>query len=389
MFPCSAAARRPRPYNSGVTVRRAIWCEVRPAALQANLRALKARAGGVRCYAVVKANGYGHGAALAARAFLDAGSEALAVHNGAEAADVRAAGLTAPLLYLGAPLRDELPALVEMDLEIAVPEAATADALAAAARAGGRRVPVHLKIDTGMNRLGVQAEDAVPLAQAVARHPELELLGIFSQFACADEPDPAPTREQIRRFDGALAALAAAGLRPPIAHLCNGVGIISYPEAAYDAVRPGLALYGISPLRAGSVPVPLEPALTWKARVVFVKQIPAGATVSYGATWRAPRPTTLATLAVGYKDGYPRACANRGAVLLNGKRAPVAGRVCMDVMMVDATDCGPVRIGDEAVLLGAQGGDRITGWELADWAETMPYEILCRIDRALPRVAVD
>ncbi len=381
--------RRLRPYNGGVPALRATWCEIRPAALQANLRALKARAGGVHCYAVVKANGYAHGAALAARAFLDAGSEALAVHNAAEAAELHKAGITASVLYLGAPLLAEVPVLVTSGMEIAVPSPEIVEALALVARELKRRVPVHLKIDTGMNRLGVQAEDALPLAQAVARHPELELRGIFSQFACADEPDPAPTREQMRRFDGALTALAAAGLRPPVAHLCNSVGIISFPEAAYDAVRPGLALYGISPLRAGSGPVPLEPALTWKARVVFVKQIPAGAAVSYGATWRAKRPTTLATLAVGYKDGYPRACANRGAALLNGRRAPITGKVCMDVLMVDATDCGPVRVGDEAVLLGAQGGDRIAAWELADWAETMPYEILCRIDRALPRVAVE
>ncbi len=361
---------------------RRCWAEIDLAALQHNLAAVRAQVGdGVRVMAVVKANAYGHDVrhvvpALAGRV------EMFGVANVAEAREVRALAAETPVFLLGPALPEERAEIVAAGF---VPSVSSAtEAREFGALAGGRRVPVHLVIDTGMGRIGVWQEEAAAVAREILALPSLEITGIASHFPSADE-DAAFTREQIAHFQGVVAELKLAGLSRPLVHLENSAGVIGFPAAGGDMVRPGLMLYG-------SAPVPdfqprLRAVMSWKTRVTLVREVGAGRGISYGRAFIAPHPMRVATLATGYADGYRRHLSGREAsVLLRGQRCAVLGRVTMDQIVADVSALPGIECGEECVLLGRQGREEILAAELAQKAGTIPWEIFTGIGRRVERV---
>jgi alanine racemase len=367
------------------------WANVDLDAVVHNVRALREHVAPARFCAVVKADGYGHGALAVSRAALAAGADWLAVAQVPEAVALRAAGIDAPLLVLSEPRHDELDVAVGLDARITVYSPDTVAALTQAADRLGLTEPVrvHLKVDTGMRRVGVEPDDAVALAKSIAESPRLELEGVFTHFPVADEPGNDVTSTQVTRFDQVMEELRDAGFDPPIRHAANSAGALCVPEARYDLVRCGIVVYGIPPAPGLAGMVDLRPALSLVSEVSFVKEVPAGEGVSYGHRGRTWRDTVVATVPIGYADGVFRALPVSGAdVLIHGRRRPMLGVVTMDQLMVDcgprgSDDGPPVRPGDKVVLLGAQGGDQITPDEWAEKLGTISYEVVCAIG---PRV---
>jgi alanine racemase len=300
---------------------------------------------------------------------------------------LRRAGFRAPILVLGGVLGDQIPLFLDHDLMLAASSVDKLQAIDGHARARGVRARVHLKIDTGMERIGVHWYTAEKLLEASLRCAHLEVVGIFSHLASSDEADGAFTRLQLERFLEVCSFYERRSLPTPTRHLANSGAILQHPDTWLDLVRPGLLLYGAWPGAEVPRAVPVRPAIRWVSRVVFFKVVEAGAGVSYGSTWRAPRQTRVVTVPVGYGDGYPRALSNRAEVLIHGKRYPVVGRVCMDQLMVDL-GWDSAYNGDEVVLLGSspEGGAPLTAEELAAWAGTIPWEILTGINTRVQRV---
>jgi alanine racemase len=289
---------------------------------------------------------------------------------------------------LGGIFPEEIPALLEGNLTPVLPshEAIEAMARVAGTRHGSAPLPVHLKIDTGMSRLGLPAEDVLSLLRS-SWPAALQVEGLMSHLARAEEPEPASTEDQLAKFRAFLDAVKSMGWAIPLAHIAGSAAILRFPSSRFNMVRPGLMLYGYAP---DSPPTTtLRPALKWKTRIAQVKRIGPGEAVSYGATFVAARPSTLAVLPVGYADGYGRGLSNKGRVLIGGRPAPVVGRVCMDLTIVDVTDHPLPHPGDEVVLLGEQGSDRITADDLAGWLGTISYEILSRIGRRVVRTYLE
>ena len=358
--------------------------EISLPALRHNLQQVVQRIGTAAILAVVKADAYGHGAIPVSRTLLAAGAHQLGVATVEEGLALRGAGVTAPILVMGD--IGDIPTIQRANLTPVLP---SRDAVETAARlADPRTVPlcVHLKVDTGMSRLGLTPDEALSMLKS-GWPPTLQLEGVMSHLASADEPDDKPTEQQLARFRTFLDAIRSAGLKVPTAHIANSAAILRFPASRFDLVRPGLMLYGYS--TGSSRAADLRPALTWKTRVIQTKRVAAGQPVSYGGTFVATRPTTLAVLPVGYADGYGRALSNKGHVLLGGRPAPVVGRVCMDLTVVDVTDHPAVRPGDEAILVGRQGSAAITADDLAAWQNTISYEVLCRIGPRVTRVYRD
>ena len=362
------------------------WAEIDASAITRNVRALKALTPpGTRFMAAVKADGYGHGALVAANAALAGGADRLGVATVDEGVELRAAGITVPVHILAEPPADAAPAVVEHSLTPTVTTRAFASALSRAAVAAGREVPYHLKIDTGMNRIGVPAEEAAETATALASAEGLVLEGVFTHFATADVPGDWEFDRQLERFRRALDDLRDNGVRPPLTHAANSAATVLRPDTHFDMVRCGIAIYGLHPAETTRGRVELQPAMTVKARVSLVKRIGLGDGVSYGFTWHASGPTTIATLPIGYGDGVHRVLSNRMEVLIGGHRCRQVGRICMDQLMVEVPPSIPVAEGDEAVLVGTQGDERITMDEIAGLAGTINYEMACafalRLDR--------
>jgi len=365
---------------------RPTWAEIDLAALRHNLRALRQRVGPhVKVMGVVKADAYGHGAGPVARTLADAGIDMLGVATVEEGVELREAGVGTPVLVMGLAPEADLADALAHDLTLTVDGSATAGPIERAAAERGAPAPVHLKIDTGMNRLGVRAEAAARAAAEVAARPHLRLEGAYTHLACADEPDDAVTPGQLSAFAEALEAVRAAGLAPSLVHAANSAALLTRPEAHFDMVRSGLALYGVLPSEAGRQ-VPLRPILALKSRLMAVKRVRAGEGVSYGHRWRAGRESLLGVLPVGYADGYPRALTNRAQVRAAGRLVPVVGAVCMDMVMVDLTDVPEATPGLEVALLEAEGASPLSASALAEAAGTIPYEILTGIGRRVPRV---
>ncbi len=364
---------------------RPTWVEVDLGAIAANVAALKAQAAAPRLMAVVKADGYGHGMVPAARAALAGGADWLAVALVEEGQTLRAAGVDAPVLVLTEPPPGAAGALLDARLTPTVYSPEFTAALDREARdRGGARVGVHLKLDTGMRRVGVppaQWEDAL---RRVGAAEGLHLEGLWSHFAVADEPDHPFIAHQAREFRRGLALAASLGLRPEFAHLCNSAGTLHLHDEHHDMVRPGLAVYGLEPAPGLAGATRLRPALTWRSQLSFVKRVAAGEAVSYGLRWTAPRETTIGSVPAGYADGVTRALSDRGQVLLRGRRVPIAGTVCMDQFLVDAGEL-PVAAGDEVVLIGAQGDAAVTADDWAAWLGTINYEVVCGIGKRVPR----
>ena len=362
------------------------WAEVDPAAIEHNVAVVRNAAGGTPVWAVVKADGYGHGALLAAEAALRGGADGLCVALVQEGVQLREAGVSAPVLVFGEQPLAELDAAVRHGLASTVYSLRQVDALDTVARAAGVVHPVHLKVDSGMHRVGCDPADALSIAAAVGAAPGLRLEGVYSHLAVADEPDHPFTAQQVAVFDRVLGELAAAGVRPEVVHLANSAGALAHPSARRSLVRAGIALYGISPgagvdhLAAG-----LRPALSLHARVSLVRRVRAGEGISYGLRHTFATDTTVAVLPIGYADGVPRRLfAVGGEVLIGGRRRPIVGVVTMDQLVVDMGD-DDVAVGDHAVLIGRQGDDEITAAEWADRLGTIGYEIVCGVSRRIER----
>ncbi len=359
------------------------WAEVDLDAYRANLRAIRQWVGPqVQVFAVVKANAYGHGLVPLAQAALQAGATRLVVHRLEEGLALRAAGITAPILLLGYVPLAAAAQVARYDLIPTVITLEFVRALAAHA-SPARPHPVHINVDTGMGRYGLLPPEVVDFLRALREIPGVQVEGLYTHFATADEADTTYLRHQWRVFQDVLAAVDAAGLMPPIRHACNSAATFALPEAHLDAVRPGIATYGLRPSLAWDAPVPLRPVLTWKSRVARVRTLPPGSGIGYGRTYITQRPTTVALVPVGYGDGYVRRLSNRAQVLVRGRRAPVVGRVSMDQIVVDVSAIPGVALEDEVVLLGRQGEEHIPAEEIAAWAETINYEVTTLL---LPRV---
>ncbi|MEX2100796.1 MAG: alanine racemase [Acidimicrobiia bacterium] len=365
---------------------RAVWSEVDLGAIRHNVRVLGELADPAELLVVVKANAYGHGAVPVALAALDAGAAWLGVARVEEGVQLREAGIEAPILLLSEAPTWAADTVVGHGLTPVVYTEAGIDAIAkAVATSSSPTTAVHLKIDTGMHRVGCAPEAAVALAEQVVAHDELVLGGVCTHLAVADEPDDPYTAEQLRAFDAAVADLCARGLDTGLLHAANSAAALACPSARYDLVRVGISVYGIPPSRGLAGGADLRPAMTLTARVMFVKTLPAGARLSYGLRYELGRPARIATVPAGYADGVPRNLGVAGGeVLIGGIRYPIAGIVTMDQLMVDVGDA-PVEAGDEVVLLGAQGDDEVSALEWAEHLGTISYEIVTGIGARVPR----
>lgn len=354
-------------------------------AIEHNVRVLRDLVAPADIWAVVKADGYGHGAIAVSEAAAAAGADWLAVALVEEGAVLRKAGVQAPILLLSQPRLTDLPVAVRFDLRVCLHSSTAAEVLASAARAQGTVARVHLKVDTGMNRVGVAPADALAVAREIERRPELELEGVFTHCAVADEPDDPFTDVQLDRFESVLDELAEAGISPALRHAANSATAIVHPRGRYDLVRAGISVYGIAPAPGLAADLDLRPALTLRAEVSMVKRVPAGEGVSYGLRHRTERDTTVATVPIGYADGVPRRLGLAGgSVLVGGRRRPILGVVTMDQLMVDCGD-DHVEVGDEVVLIGRQGDEEVTAEEWAGMLDTIAYEIVCGIGPRVPR----
>jgi alanine racemase len=401
---------------------RPAWVEVDVDAIEANVRAIRGFVGArTDVLAVVKADAYGHGLVPAARAALAGGAAMLGVAIPEEVACLRDAGIDAPVLIMGCVLPHQAEEIIALDASAVVSYPEAARALADAAHDAGTHARLHVKVNTGMGRVGVRWSEAVDLIRDVAAMPGVMLEGVMTHFATADYEDQTSAHTQLARFSGVIDGAAAHGIAPRYRHCANSAAVTFLPEAHFDLVRPGLILYGVPPVplardippetgyepihpatkrvdyararteetRERYVPFALRPALALKARVVQVHQLPAGDAVGYGLTYRPKRASTYALLPLGYADGLARALSNRGWALIHGHRAPIAGRVSMDQVLLDITDVLPlaeIRVGDIAVLIGHQGDDAITAWEVGLGMGSIAYEALTGLGARLPRV---
>jgi len=373
-----------------------ICAEIDLSRIAANALILKAHAGKARLMAVVKANAYGHGAEQVARTALENGASWLGVARVSEAVTLREAGIEAPILILGVTTEAGVPLLIRYALRQAVVDAGHARMLSQAAERLGGKVLGHIKVDTGMGRVGFDAvqdpgeESARACASAIleaAALPGLHAEGIFTHFATADEANLVEARNQLARFSSVIEDLEARGLTFELRHAANTAGIFTLPEARFDMVRGGISLYGMNPsakVRVDALGV--RPAMKVKGHIVQVKRVKKGAFVSYGGTWQAEQETVVATVPCGYGDGYPRLLSGRGHMLVRGRRVPVLGRVCMDMTMVDVTGIDGVAVGDEVVIMGSQGDATVSADEIAEAIGTINYEVTCMVASRVPRI---
>jgi alanine racemase len=369
------------------------WAEVSLAALGENFHAVQKHVGeGVTICAVVKADGYGHGAVECALALEAQGAPWLGVTDAAEGRALRGAGIWTRILLMTGIWKGEEDGIVAHNLTPTIWETWHIELLEKAARKQQVDLPVHLKVDTGMNRLGAAMEALPQLCAKLAVCKHLHLEGVSTHFASAEVLDAVDAPRQMKVFEEALAVLAAHGFHPPLVHMGNSAAVSARPDTWKTMVRPGILLYGYSlpVMRGGNVvaepTLPLTPVLTWKTRVLTVKDVAAGEAVGYMGSYVTKERSRIAVLPVGYADGYPRLLSNRARVLVRGEYAPVVGRVSMDLTTVDVGHIPNVAVGDEVVLIGANNGKSVDAVELARLCETVPYEILCGISQRVPRV---
>jgi alanine racemase len=363
---------------------RPTWAAVSLGRLRANLAAVKAQAAPARVMAILKANAYGHGLEAVARC-LAPQADAFGVALVEEGIALRRLGIETPVLVMGGIWTRQIPLFLEHRLTFTVPSLARLRDIEAAAAADAARAKVHLKVDTGMERIGVHHYSAEPLLDAAARSPHVEVEGIYTHFANADAADLAHARLQLERFHEVLRFYEQRSLPVPVRHVANSAALLRMPESRLDMVRPGILLYGVYPFPGAPRAVAVSPALSWRSRVVYFKVVEAESPVSYGSTWKSDHKVRLVTVPVGYGDGYFRSMSNRAEVIVRGERHPVVGRICMDQAMVNI-EWGTAYDGDEVVLIGEQGVARVTVEELAEWAGTIPYEILTAINDRVPRI---
>lgn len=357
--------------------------------IRRNILAIRAAVGADRKILIaVKANAYGHGAVEVSRMAEKAGVDWLGVATVPEGLELRKAGISLPILKLSPLFPEEMEAAISSKIAIAVCEQSNIRAAQEACAAKNLRGELHLKIDTGMGRVGCRPEEAPAIASFIEKQcPNLRLQGVFTHFPVSDEGDPSYTRAQLKRFKAAVEEVnAAIGRRVELAHCSNSGAVLAHPEAWMDMVRPGVMIYGHYPDEETPKTIPLQPGMSIVTRLSCVKKVAKGTDISYGRTWTAPRDTYVGTMPVGYADGFNRLFSGKGRALINGRSCPVIGRVCMDQSMVDLGPDAADKVGDQAVLMGAQGGQSITCEEWARVLGTITYEVTCQISPRVTRV---
>lgn len=373
---------------------RPTWAEISLSTLRENFRAVQAFVGPrVTVCAVIKADAYGHGATPCALALEAAGANWLGVTTTDEGMPLRSAGVRNRILLMTGFWRGEEEEVVRQNLTATVWEPWHVELLSdAARRLGAPPQPIHLKIDTGMGRLGVTLAELASMCRVIQRAPHVVLEGVSTHFASSEVADAPETQLQIENFERALRVVKDAGLSPALCHMDNTGGILSRPDSWKDMVRPGIALYGYTlPLRDEKSPADkralhIQPALSWRTRIISIRQYAAGQAIGYGGTYKTTTPSRIAVLPVGYADGYRRALSNRGRVIIRNAYAPIVGAVSMDLTLVDVTGIPGAAEGDDALLIGRQGSLKVDAAELAELSGTVPYEILCGISKRVPRV---
>ncbi|MCK4647941.1 alanine racemase [bacterium] len=336
--------------------------------------------------AIVKAQGYGHGMVQVSRPLEKEGVNYFGVTSPSEAFLLRKEGIKSPILILGPTMLEEIEKIIKKDITQTICTKEMALVLQGECKKLKKRFKVHIEVDTGMGRTGVPYQRALKLVKEVAKISELKVEGIFTHFSTADEEDKSFTKEQIKRFKEVLEKLEAEGIDIPLRHAANSAGILNFPESYFNMVRPGLALYGIYPSEYVSRSLDLHPVMSLKSKVTYLKRVKKGATISYGKTYVTNKNTTIAILPIGYEDGYNRLLSNKGEVIIRGKKVKIAGRVCMDQTILDMGEVSDVKVGDEVVLIGKQGKERVSVEEIAKKVETVPHEVICRIAERVPRI---
>ena len=353
-----------------------------------NISEIRKRIGDkVKIMAVVKANGYGHGAVEVAKIALKSGAQCLAVATLEEAVELRKAGIQSSILVFGLSPPTQAQQIVKHNLSQTVCNMDLVRALSTEAQFQGKTAKIHVKVDTGMGRLGIAPEKVTDFVKQISHLKGIEIEGIFTHFSVADK-DKSFTELQIKRFKEVVANLEKEGIHIPIKHTANSAAILDVPSSYFDLVRPGIMLYGLYPSTKVNHTINLKPVMSFKTEVAFLKTVPAGASLSYGRTFTTKEKSIIATLPVGYADGYSRALSNKGEVLIKGKRAPVVGTICMDMTLVDVSHIPDVRVGDEVVLFGRQEGAQISVDELSSKIGTINYEIVCGISKRVPRIYI-
>ncbi len=356
------------------------------AAIAYNIQQVKQRVHPAQVMAVVKANAYGHGAIPVAETALHAGATYLGVALVEEGIEIRHWGITAPILVLGGFFPDQIPAFLANDLEFTLYSEENLAALRQAAKALPQKPRVHVKIDTGMGRVGVSTEQAEQFVTALARTKEIELVGLYTHFATADENDKGYANWQLQCFREVIDKLERQGIQIPLKHAANSGAILDLPDSYFNMVRPGIMIYGYYPSPTTSESLLLRPAMTLKSRVLFVKEVAASTSISYGRKFITQQSTRIATVPLGYADGYNRLLFNRSKVAIAGQIHPVVGRVCMDQILVDVGLDSPVAVGDEVVLFGPGYGREVSVTRICELLETIPYEVCCWVSYRVPRV---
>jgi alanine racemase len=365
-------------------------CFIDLEALRWNFRQIRDKVGPqVKILSMVKANAYGHGAPAVARTLAAEGTEAFGVATLEEAIELRNAEIRSPIIVLAGAYPEQLDQFFEHNLTPAVHDLQGLQRWDAAVHGRGRSLNIHLKIDTGMGRIGLLPAEIGSWLPELKKLKSLKIEGAFSHFSHAESVEGDYTRKQLEIFQSVIDHLRDETISPPLVHLANSAATITLPQAYFDMVRPGLMLYGIYPSPAMASQITLKPVLSWKTQILQLKKVPVGTSISYGQTFITNRESLIATLPIGYADGYQRLLSSRGAVLVHGQRAGVIGRVCMDLTMIDVTDIRGVKQGDEVVLLGRQGSTEISVDEMAAWSNTISYEILTSIGTRVPRIYYD
>ncbi|MBI4548162.1 MAG: alanine racemase [Ignavibacteriae bacterium] len=358
--------------------------------LRNNFDGIKNRVGpDVKVLAVVKANAYGHGIVEISKVLQEFGIDYLGVAFLEEAIELRQRGIRVPLLVLSGVMGSQIEQFFENDLDISVASLEIAEQINQKASSLGRKAKVHLKIDTGMTRLGVRADNALPFIEKACRLNHLEVVGIYSHFATSDERDKSFAYEQLGRFNAVIEQVGKLGIDIPLKHIANSGAILDMPDSYFSMVRAGIMMYGIYPSRETSESILLQPVLSLKSRIGFIKEVPAHTSIGYNRKYFTSTKTHIATIPVGYADGYSRRLTNRTEILIGGKRYPVVGSICMDHIMADVGMDSTVRVGDDVVVLGTSGHDTISVWEIADKLGTNPYEVFTSITARVPRVVMN
>ncbi|MEK6678642.1 MAG: alanine racemase [Nitrospirota bacterium] len=374
-----------------IKYQRPTYAEIDIRALVHNLNEAKRLAGSKsQILAIVKADAYGHGAVTISEALVRNGIQYLGTALVEEAVELRDAGIKIPIIVLGGIFKEQIPKIAEYDLTPVVYQEGFLKAIANEAGNINRQINIHIKIDTGMGRIGVLPEDAVDFVKKAASQKNIKVEGVMTHFADADLADKAYAEKQMAEFTSIVNKINKEGIDMPYQHISNSAALIGFENNKFNMARPGIMLYGYAPFSKGKEwGLNLIPVMSLKTKILHLKRVLAGAYISYGRTFVAKRESIIATLPIGYADGYSRALSNKGSVIVKGKKAPIAGRVCMDMTMIDVTDIDGVDVNDEVVLIGKQGKETITADDIAMLTNTISYEVLCCVGKRVPRVYIN